>query len=434
MFAIVRFRGNLMIKDDRTADDQMIEADLSSRPGRLGLSPNLWRLAAVIAIAQFSTSLWKWEFGIFLEGFLEPWQIGFVFSIATFTGLIGSVSSGYIADFIGRKKTISIGFLPIVIGLFTMSFIPLWPYIAVQYGLVWFGMSTARLMSRAIPADEIAADDGSNPARRLMMVMMPLWFVDALGPLVGAFLLSSGYQSGNLHFMGSICAILTFVSAIVLLKESLGAEIIKKARAGPKISLRKFGRSFWLLSLGMIGFVFSWSSSIPYLGNLSVGSWGVDAVTYGLTWSLFSLTSAFIMYPASRLADRNLKATLMAGVLGNAIVFLWFSQGSGVVMMYLINFVWAIPFVFWTGSVKSVIVLVVSEEIKGRALGTYDLMMGVVAMTAQIFGAAVWSISGSLRVVYSIAGLIGLLASILIFVLLRFIHIPNNVEEQIEST
>ena len=186
----------------------------SSRPGRLGLSPNLWRLAAVIAIAQFSTALWKWEFSIFLEGFLEPWQIGFVFSLATFSGLIASVFSGYIADFIGRKWTISLGFLPIVIGLFTMSFFPIWPYVAIQYGLVWFGMSTARLMARAIPADEIASDDGSNPARRLMMVMMPLWFVDALGPFTGSFLLSSGYQSGNLHFIGSICAIFTFVSAL----------------------------------------------------------------------------------------------------------------------------------------------------------------------------------------------------------------------------
>lgn len=423
-----------MSEDEWTADEQMIEADPNSRPGRLGLSPNLWRLAAVIAIAQFSTSLWKWEFGIFLEGFLEPWQIGFVFSIATFTGLIGSVSSGYIADFIGRKWTISLGFLPIVIGLFTMSFIPLWPYVAVQYGLVWFGMSTARLMSRAIPADEIAADDGSNPAQRLMMVMMPLWFVDALGPMVGTFLLSSGYQSGNLHFIGSFCAFITFLSAVLLLKESLGTEIIRKARSGPKISLRKFGRSYWLLALGMIGFVFSWSSSIPYVGNLSVGPWAVDTVTYGLTWSLFSITSALFMYPGSLLADRNLKATLFAGVLGNALIFLWFSQGSGVVMMYIINFAWAIPFVLWTGSVKSIIVLVVSEEIKGRALGTYDLMMGFVAMTGQVFGATVWEISGSLRVVYGIAGLIALATSVLVFVLLRLIHIPNNAEEQIGFT
>jgi MFS family permease len=421
--------------DEELTEDRLIATYSRSRPGRLGLSPNLWRLAAVIAIAQFSTALWKWEFGIFLEGFLEPWQIGFVFSIATFTGLIGSVSSGYIADFIGRKWTISIGFLPIVIGLFTMSFFPIWPYIAIQYGLVWFGMSTARLMASAIPADEIASDDGSNPARRLMMVMMPLWFVDALGPLTGSFLLSAGYRSGNLHLIASMAAIVTFFSSIILLKESLGRDVIQKARAGPKISIRNLGRSFWLLALGMIGFNLAWSSSIPYLGNLSVGPWNVDTVTYGLTWSLFSLTSAVIMYPASLLADRNLKATLLTGVIGNALILLWFSQGSGALMMYIINFVWAIPFVLWAGSVKSIIVLVVSEEVKGRSLGTYDLLMGFVGMTGQILGAAIWEFSGSLRVVYGVAGLIALSTSLLVFSLLRFIHIPqpNQIELELKE-
>jgi MFS family permease len=415
------------MSEDAWIDEQQPKSKVEgSIPGRLGLSRNLWRLAAVIAIAQFATALWKWEFGIFLEGFLEPWQIGLVFSIATFTGLIGSVGSGYIADFIGRKWTISIGFLPIVIGLFTMSFFPIWPYVAIQYGLVWFGMSTARLMARAIPADEIAADDGAKPARRLMMVMMPLWFVDALGPMVGAFLLSSGYQSGNLHFIGSFCAFITFLSSVILLRESLGTEVIKKARSGPKVSLRKFGRSFWLLAIGMIGFVYSWSSSIPFVGNLSVGPWGVDTVTYGLTWSLFSLTSALFMYPGSSLADRNLKATLFVGVFGNALVLLWFSMGSGAFWLYVINFAWAIPFVLWTGSVKSIIVLVVSEEVKGRALGTYDLLMGFVMMTGQFIGASIWELSGSLRVVYGVAGIVALCTSVLIFVLLRFIHIPEN--------
>ncbi len=80
------------------------KAQERSKPGLLGLSSNLWRLAAVLAIAQFSTALWKWEFSIFLEGFLEPWQMGVIFSSAAFTGLIASIFSGYLADFIGRKK------------------------------------------------------------------------------------------------------------------------------------------------------------------------------------------------------------------------------------------------------------------------------------------------------------------------------------------
>lgn len=418
------------MEDTHDSDLQnKIKRNNGAKPGFLGLSSNLWRLAAVLAIAQFSTALWKWEFSIFLEGFLQPWQMGVVFSSATFTGLIASIFSGYLADFIGRKKTIALGFIPIAIGLLTLSYFPVWPFIPIQYGLVWFGMSTSRLMSRAIPADEIAADDGLKPARRLMMVMMPLWFVDGLGPLAGTFLFSIGYQSSDLHLIGAFLAIFTFVSAIVLLRESLGSEVIKKARAGPKIAIRNLGRSFWLLTIGMIGFSFSWMMAIPLIGNLSVGPWGVDTITYGLTWSLFSVVVAIIMYPTSILADRNLKATLLAGTIGNGIIFVWFSLGSGALMMYLINFLWAIPFVMYIGAEGSLIILVVSEETKGRALGTYQLMMMIVGMIAQLVGVMIWEITDSLRFVYSVAGFTMLASSVLLIVLLMFIRLPKNANE-----
>ncbi|MGY5879979.1 MAG: hypothetical protein RTV31_06990 [Candidatus Thorarchaeota archaeon] len=414
--------------EDRYSPEPVDEAKVSegAKPGRLGLSSNLWRLAAVLAIAQFSTALWKWEFSVFLEGFLEPWQMGVIFSTATFAGLVASIFSGYIADFIGRRLTIALGFIPVSIGLFALAYFPIWPFIPVQYGLVWFGMSTSRLMARAIPADEIASDEGSNPARRLMMVMMPLWFVDGLGPLVGSVLFGIGYESGDLHLIGAFSAILTFVAAIALVKESLGNEVIKRARAGPKIAFRNLGRSFWLVAIGMIGFSFSWMMSIPLVGNLCVGPWGVDRITYGLTWSLFSFTAAAVMYHASKLADRNLKASLMAGTAGCGFIFLWFSLGSGAIMMYIINFVWAIPFVLWIGAERSIIVLVVSEETKGRALGTYDLLMGIIGIGAQLFGALIWEVTDSLRFVYSVAGILAIANSVLLFAILMYIKIPKN--------
>ncbi len=407
-------------------DPEPLKSANRAKPGFLGLSSNLWRLAAVLAIAQFSTALWKWEFSIFLEEFLQPWQMGVIFSTATFAGLIASIFSGYLADFIGRKRTIALGFIPISIGLLTLSYFPIWPFIPIQYGLVWFGMSTSRLMSRAIPGDEIAADDGSKPARRLMMVMMPLWFVDGLGPLVGTFLFSMGYQSSDLHLIGGLLGIFTFVSAMLLIRESLDSKIIKKARAGPKIAIRNLGRSFWLLVIGMIGFIFAWMMAIPLLGNLCVGPWGVDTITYGLTWSLFSIVAAIIMYPASILADRNLKATLLAGTIGTGIIFLWFSLGSGALMMYLVNFLWAFPFVLYIGAEGSLIVLVVSEETKGRALGTYQLVMMVIGMIAQIVGVMIWEITDSLRFVYNVAGITMLASSVLLFLILMHIRLPNN--------
>ena len=415
------------MEDRHDSDDyEQTKRDKQAKPGLLGLSSNLWRLAAVLAIAQFSTALWKWEFSVFLEGFLDPWQMGVVFSTATFTGLVASIFSGYIADFIGRRLTIALGFIPVAIGLFSLSYFPVWPFIPVQYGLVWFGMSTSRLMARAIPADEIASDEGSNPAQRLMMVMMPLWFVDGLGPLVGSVLFSRGFESGDLHLIGAFGAILTFVAAMVLVKESLGSEVIKKARAGPKIAFRNLGRSYWLVAIGMIAFTFSWMMAIPLIGNLCVGPWGVDRITYGLTWSLFSFTAAAIMYHASKLADRNLKASLIAGTAGCGIIFIWFSLGSGAIMMYIINFVWAIPFILYIGAERSIIVLVVSEETKGRALGTYDLLMGLVGMSAQLFGAMVWEITNSLRFVYTVAGVLALTNTLLLIAILIHIKIPKN--------
>ncbi len=408
-----------MIDEATSGSLNGLDAPRQSKRGFLGLSANLWRLAAVMGISQISVALWKWEFGIFLEGFLEPWQLGLVFSVATLAGLIGSISAGYIADFIGRRKTIALGLIPTTVGLLLLSYIPLWPLVAIQYGLVWFGMSAVRLMSRAMPADEIASDGGLNPARRMMMVMMPLWFFDALGPFFGTFAFSAGYQSSDLHFVGAILSLFAFVSAMILVKESLGAEVIQKARMGPKIAIRGLGNEFWLLALGMVVFFFAWSSSVPYLGNLSVGPWAVDRVTYGLTWSLFSFVTALIMYPASSLTDKNLKRALMAGVVGNALIFVWFGLGAGVVQMYLINLLWAVPFVLWIGAERSIIVLVVSEETKGRALGTYDLLMGIVSMAAQAFGAIVWEQTGSLRLVWNISGVLALFCVVLLVPILR---------------
>ncbi|MDF1537847.1 MAG: hypothetical protein P1Q69_02985 [Candidatus Thorarchaeota archaeon] len=78
--------------------------------GFLGLSQNLWRLAIVMAISQFSIGLWKWEFSIFLRTLIEPWQMGLVFSSGTFAGIVGGLASGMIADRIGRRKTLALSF------------------------------------------------------------------------------------------------------------------------------------------------------------------------------------------------------------------------------------------------------------------------------------------------------------------------------------
>lgn len=407
-------------------EDRLAETNKSRNSSFLGLSPNLWRLALVLAIGQLSIGLWKWQYSLFLETLIDPWQMGLTFSAGTFAALIGSILSGTVTDFIGRKWTTAISFLPVAIGLIAMSYFPIWPLIPIQFGLIWYGMSTLRIMSRAIPADEIAQDKGRDPAKRIMMVMMPLWVVDGFSPLIGAFLLSSGFVPQDLHRLSAIAALVSFIASALIIKESLGAEVVEKAKAGPILSFRQLGSDFWKLALGMVTFYFCWNMAIQYLGNLSVDDWGVDTVTYGLTWSTFSLTSAALMYIVSVVTDRNLKVALVVAVAGNGLAFVIWSLGSGAPLMFLLNFVWAIPFAIWIGAERSILILSVSEEIKGRALGTFQVLMSLTSIVAATFGAILWETSGSLRTVWGLAGVVMLCSLLLLIPLLRTIKIQQT--------
>ena len=62
------------------SEDTLAMTTESESSSFLGLSPNLWRLALVLAIGQLSIGLWKWQYSIFLETLIDPWQMGLTFS------------------------------------------------------------------------------------------------------------------------------------------------------------------------------------------------------------------------------------------------------------------------------------------------------------------------------------------------------------------
>ncbi len=413
---------------DSTESSQETSYSNAEGSGFLGLSRNLWKLALMMGVAQFSIGLWKWEFGIFLEyGVLfEPWQMGITFSTGMLATLLGSFISGTIADFLGRRWTMVVSLLPIAVGLLIMSYLPIWPLIPIQWALIWMGMSSVRTMSAAIPADEVVADAGRNPAKKFMMVMMPSWFIDGLSPLLGTFLLNLGFESSNLHMIAGLGAILALVVAATTIRESLTTEVTEKARSGPVLSFRKLGKDYWRIVLGMIPYLVFYTTAIQYLGNLCVNEWGIDRITYGFTWSVFSLTSAAFMYFMSSLTDRNLKAALVSAVAGNGIVFIVFGIGGGVELVFFLNFIWALPFIVWLGAERSLLAANVPEEVKGRAFGTYTFIVNFIGIFTMSFGSILWEITGSLRFVWTLSGVGMFLTIFLLIPILRSIRIDTG--------
>ncbi len=398
----------------------------------LGLNMNLWRLAIVTGIAQFSMSLWAWEFSIFLEfdvGLLR-WQIGAALSIGTLAMIIGFMASGIISDFIGRKNTMVISFIPMAIGLLGMWLNPIWPFVAIEYGVVYFGWASILVITTAIPADEIQADGGSNSARTFTMVLMPAFLVDGISPVLAGVLLENGYSASFLHLIASIGAVLALVATFAFVRESLDKEIIKKARKGPIITIRGLGKNFWKFVIGIAGCIFFLRSAFPYLGNLVVGEWALTDAQYGYAWAFYSLTSVIVLYFAGTLADRNVKAAQIVALLGNAIIALLFSVFQGFWVLVTLNIAWALPVALWIGAENTIVSGSVTEEKKGRALGTYRYATSIAGFFAFSFGAYIWEISDSLTFLYQFAGIGTLLFIIVMALALNSIELPDRQKEQ----
>jgi MFS family permease len=415
------------------ADMGQSSDEIERRPESIfGLSRNLWRLALVVGVAQFSWSIWGWQFSIFLETIIEPWQMGLTFSVGIIASILGFPLSGMISDMIGRKKTMALAFLPMMVGLVMLSNFSSWIYIPFYYALTNFGWSFVLISARAMPADEIAQDDGRDAAKRFTMVLMPAFLVDGFGPMVGAMLLTVGLESGHLMLLGAAGALIAMIATLIVVRESLGEMIQEKARAGPKVPLRELGGNFWKLVSGMLFFYLAFNLSVPYQGNLAtdpVSGWGVDTATYGFAWSAFSLTGAILTYVASSLADRNVKVGLLVALTWMAANFLLFSVGSGVPLLFILNIVAAFPVMMWFGAERALIVADVSEQMKGRALGYFAVVMNFTYMVGAPMGAWIWTTSGSLRFLYYVSAVLCFLAVIPAAIALRLMKASPEKEE-----
>lgn len=394
----------------------------------LGLNMNLWRLALVTGLAQFSMSLWGWEFSIFLEFdvLLAKWQIGMAFSIGTLAMILGYMASGIISDFIGRKNTMAISFIPMALGLLGMWINPTWPFVALEYGLNQFGWASILVITAAIPADEIVADGGTHSARTFAMVLLPAFVVDGLSPILAGIMLDSGYSASHLHLIAAIGSVVALIATIAFVRESLAKDVIKEARRGPIITIRGLGKDFWKFVFGISGFIFFLRSAVPYLGNLVVGEWDISPAFYGYAWSFYSIATAIILYSAGTLADKNVKVAQLFALLGNALLVLAFALVEGFLYLVAFNTLWSLPVALWIGAENTIVAGSVSVEKKGRALGTYRYALSIIGLFAFSFGAYMWELSGSLKSLYYFVGIECLLFTVIMAVALYSINLKRE--------
>lgn len=401
------------------SDESTNEYAVSSPRIILGLPTDLWRLALVLGISQLSISIWLWQFSIHLETIIAQWQMGLTFSIGTTAIMIASPVSGFVSDRIGRRSALTVSFIPMTIGLAILHIMPLWPYVAVGYGLINLGWGFVLVLSRAMPADRVSELIDENPVRIFAMVLVPTFILDGTGPLLGGFLLATGNTPLQLYLIAAGITVIALVATIIFVPESLSTHAQSKARSEGVSSFAKLGRPFWIFVVAILGFSFVFRMTMPYYGNLCVNEWGMDTTLYAASWSAFSLTSATLSYSVSGIAGRNKNAAFILAVIGNAVIIGLLSIGSGVLMLFLINILWAAPLVTWQAAESLLVVEGIPEHRHGSALGTFRVVMMSVGLIAAPLGAAIWELTGSLRVLYAIATVISAIWLIVLVILMK---------------
>jgi MFS family permease len=389
-------------------EEAILSSGLSTRRTFLGLNSILWRLALITGIAQLSVSIWVWQFAITLETYLLPIQIGITFAVGSLAALIGYPISGVLADQIGRKNSLVLSFIPQIAGIFLLFLFPVWPLVLVAYGLQSFGWSFVLVISRAMPADEIGSDSGVEATRKMTMVLMPSFVVDGISPLIAVLLLYLGLQGQSLLLIGVVAACLAMIFSATKLQETFVPPLEKESRLPLMITLRSLGRSFWKFTIAMIGFYLAWGMAIPYLGILSINDWGVSLQLYGFTSGAFSLASVSLMYTLSGAAGKRTKSGLLLSLAANSLIMTALGLGSDAWLFVVINMVWAAPFVLWIATEVILTINGVPSNMRGRALGIFQLAVSTSSLIAAPIGAFIWTSSGSLRFLWVLSGVLAI--------------------------
>lgn len=390
-------------QEDVRSAEAMLSRGASIRRTFLGLNNELWRVAIVAGIAQLSASIWTWQFAISLDSFLIPWQIGIVFAAGTLAGLVGYTLSGALADAIGRKRALVISFIPQIVGLLLLYFIPIWPFIVFSFALQYFGWSFVLVISRTIPADKISSNIDPTATRKLTMVLMPAYAVDAASPVLAVFLLQAGMQVHALLFVGLIAAVAAMLLAGTVVYDTYNPIVIHEQEDLGDYN-KDLGKPFWKFTAAMMGYYSVWGMAIPYIGILSVNEWGVGLDIYGIATSVFSIVTVLVMYTLSGIAGRRTKIGLFVSLIANSVIMMAIGIGSGIWLLILLNGFWAAPLIVWTATEGVLIVNGVPANMKGTALGVFSSTTSATGLFAAPLGAFIWSISGSLRFLWVLSG------------------------------
>lgn len=353
----------------------------------------VWALGLVSLLMDMSSEMIHSVLPIFLTATLgaSAAMVGLIDGIAEATAAICKVPSGYISDYIGRRK-------PLILfgyGLAALSK----PLFALAAGPI--PVLTARFADRVgkgvrgAARDALVADVTPPELRgRAFGLRQTLDTIGALvGPLIAFALMLAYANDFRLVFWVAVIPALASVAMVLV---GVGDSRSTKAAQAPLklIELRALDATFWTV-VG-IALVFS-------LARFSEAFLILKAVEAGLpiAWSPLVLAGMSLVYsagayPAGVLADRHPAAVLL--VLGLVVLIgadLLLGLGHSITAIVAGVGLWGAHMALTQGLFAKLVANNVPDRLRGSAFGLFNLASGFAALAASVIAGLLWDRFGS---------------------------------------
>jgi len=246
--------------------------------------------------------------------------IGVLVSVSSVAMILGNFAGGFLADRVGRKRTIGLACVVLAPSLFVYSVVPSVFLVVLVYFVHMFAMSLFQPAFTAFVADLSRLSSRGKAFGRFNL----FWLGSTVpAPLVGGFLV----DSVGLRFpfmVGSLVAVVGLIASFGLVSVSSEAAPVEKVSddedAGK--SLMPFRRV--LLFFGGIGVLSGLANGLlgPLARDFPIYRLGADATMLGLVFSLGSgLATALVQVPGGWLTDRfGRKPLMLFSLLGAPFV------------------------------------------------------------------------------------------------------------------
>jgi len=343
------------------------------------MNRNIKTIVVTIFLASFSFYTWFFLFPIFLKNLgAQEKDIALSYTLLTILITSGQYIGGVLSDRWGRKPTITYPTFANAILLFILSLSRSWVFAVTTMCITYF------FTSFQIPAYTALVGESLHREQGKAFGLTELSYVlgSAIGPLAGALIL----KWIDLRLLMKISAFILLFTAVLRL-------FYLEETSSPlkvKTSIKKLLSSVFILYL-LAGIFFYLMDSVtiwgPFLALHMREFLRMDKRNINFLFSAGAFLQAAVSVLAGKLGDRigHVKSMIL-GMLAHSVLILLWSFISRGPLSYLL-FPISIMFIqFSYISYQVIINLITTRETRGRAIGLFGTLAGLVAAAGPMIG------------------------------------------------